>query len=265
MSHFNQVTEAAIAYILMNESILLEDRLDYLKKNTKPLSIDHDHLAQHKDTPSIIQHFADNGDPTKNKSHTQYLVGLYRNKTIKQEDAPAAKEVLSNFEKHKGKLSPEDKQLTAAKYPKLSDVREKIAPHLGTATTKAEANKQLADNLNIPGKHPLLYEDDKIKIYHTADKETAQKIYCSSSDPKPGPHPTEWCTSRKTDNNRFDDYNSSGPLHVVHRKSDGAVFQYHPETTSFMDKDDNEISTDDFKSIAPSLHKAWEKILPADE
>jgi len=38
------ITETAIAYVMSNESILLEDRLEYLKQNTKTLSTDHDQL-----------------------------------------------------------------------------------------------------------------------------------------------------------------------------------------------------------------------------
>lgn len=257
----NAVTEASIAYVMMNESILLEARIDYLKANTKPLSTDHDPLAKHKETPDIIQHFADNADPTKNKQHTQYIVGLYRNKAIRQEDASAIKETLTNFEKHKGKLDSNDRQLTAANYPRISDLDAKLKPHLGTASTNKEATQQLKDNTNIPGKHPLVYEDDKIKIYHNADKETAKKMYASTKDKKPGAFPSEWCTSRDTEHNMFDDYLKSegGKYHVIHRKSDGKIFQIHPQSNQFHDANNDDISAEDFKSIAPSFHKAIEK------
>jgi hypothetical protein len=256
------ITESAIAYVLMNESILLEDRLEYLKQNTKTLSTDHDTLAKHKDTPSIVQHLADNADPTKNKAHTQYAVGLYRNKALKQEDAPRLKDALTDFEKYKGKLKPEEKVVNTKNYPTITHIENVIAPHKGTPVTSKEKTAHLRDNLNIKGKHELKYEDDNIKIFHNADKETAKKIYCSKNDPKPGPHNTEWCTSRDTKNNMFDHYMSQSPgskYHVVHRKSDGAVFQYHPESNQFMDKNDDPISHEDFQSISPSLHKAWKE------
>lgn len=258
MQSFNKVTEASIAYIMMNESILLEDRLQYLKDNTKPLSTAHDTHATHKDTPAIIQHFADHGDPTKNKVHTQYLISLYKAGKIRQEDAPAIKETLSHFEKHKPNLTSTEKQLNAKNYPSISDVRKVVAPHIGKAVTNSEKRDELKNNLDQPGKHELQYEDDKIKIFHLKDKHTAQSIYGSTSDPKPGACPTEWCTSRQTKDNMFDHYNKQGPLRVVHRKDDGAVFQYHTQSNQFMDKDDNTISDNDLKTIKPSLHKAWE-------
>ena len=259
MTHFNSVTEASISYIMMNESILLEDRIQYLKDNSKPLSTDHDTLASHKDTPSIIQHFADNGDPTKNKKYTQYLVGLYRNGKIRQEDAPALKETLGHFDKYRSQFSPEDKQLTTKNYPSISDVRAKVSPHIGKAVTNQEKRDEMKENLDQPGKHELKFEDDKIKIFELKDKNASQSIYGSNSDPKPGACPTEWCTARQTPSNMFDHYNKEGPLHVIHRKEDGAVFQYHTASQQFMDKDDNDIKKEDFMSIAPSFHKALKK------
>jgi hypothetical protein len=246
------ITESAIAYVLMNESILLEDRLEYLKQNTKTLSTDHDTLAKHKDTPSIVQHLADNADPTKNKAHTQYAVGLYRNKALKQEDAPRLKEALANFDKYKGKLKPEEKQLTTKNYPSISHIEDKIAPHLGTMTSKKQAEK----TLDQPG-HKLVHDDKDISIYHLTAKEPSQNLYGGGH--AKGGTGTSWCTAARSDNCMFDQYHKQGKIHVIHRKSDGAVFQMHPESNSFMDAKDNTISPEDFKSIAPALHKAWKE------
>lgn len=248
----NAITDASIAYVMMNENIMLEDRLDYLKSNTKSLSTEHDTLAKHKDTPSIIQHFADNGDPTPNKKHTQYIVSLYRNKAIKQEDAPRVKEALSNFEKYKGKLSPEDKQLSTKNYPSVASIEDKIQPHLGTMSSKKEAEK----NLDQPG-HKLKYEDDKIKIYHLSDMKASQNLYGGGH--QRGGTGTSWCTAARSSNCMFDDYHKDGKLHVIHNKDNGKVFQYHTESNSFMDAKDDPISAEDFKEIAPSLHKAWKQ------
>ena len=246
------ITETAIAYVLMNEDLLLEDRLDYLKQNTKTLPTDHDPLGKHKDTPSIVQHLADNADPSKNKAHTQYAVGLYRSKALKQEDAPRLKSALENFDKYKGKLSPEDKQLTTKNYPTVSHIEDKIAPHLGTMTSKKQAEK----TLDQPG-HKLVHEDKDIAIYHLTAKEPSQNLYGGGH--AKGGTGTSWCTAARSDNCMFDQYHKQGKIHVIHRKSDGAVFQMHPESNSFMDAKDNPISHEDFKSIAPALHKAWKE------
>lgn len=249
-------THSQIQYILLCEGILLEDRLQYLKDNTKPFDISHDPHAEHKDHSAIIDHFA-KADPTKNKQYTQYVLGLYKAKAVRQEDSDRIKDSLSSFDRYKHKLSPEKKQLTVKNYPTTSSIHDAVKPFIGTAVTKAEKRDELKQNLHIPEKHELKYEDDHIKIFHLKDKETSKKLYCSKNDSTPGPHPTEWCTARDTSNNMFDRYHQQGPIHVIHRKSDGAVFQYHANSNQFMDKDDNEISDKDFGSIHKSLHKAW--------
>ena len=246
-------TETSIAYVMIQESILVEDRLQYMKDNTKTLSTDHDEFAKHQSTPDIVQHFADNADPTSNKSHTQYAVGLYRNKTIKQEDAPQLKEALTNFEKYKAKLKPEERQVNTKTYPRVSDLTDKIAPHMGTMASKKEAERTMEQ----PG-HKLLHDDKDISIYHLTDKDASKAIYGGGASR--GKTGTDWCTAARSEHNMFDNYSGGEKkVHVIHRKSDGAVFQMAPENNEFMDAKNNPISAEDFKSIAPALHAAWKK------
>lgn len=248
-----QLDEIAIQYVMLNESILLEDRIQYLKDNIKGLDTSHDQNAQHKTTNDIVDHFATHADPSKNKQHTQFILGLYKNKSIRQEDAPRIREALTNFDKYKNKLSPEDKQLNTKAYPTLSSVEDKIYPHLGTVVSKNAAQSEL----NQPG-HELKYEDDHIKVFKLTSKEASQNLYGGGH--QRGGMGTSWCTAARSDNCMFDHYSKADkPLHVVHRKSDGAVFQYHTSSNQFMDAKDNEISSEDFASIAPHLHKAWEQ------
>lgn len=247
------LTEVQIAYVMGRTDILLESRLEYLKQNTKTLSTDHDTTGKLKDTGDIVQHFADHGDPTTNKAHTQYAVGLYRNKTIKQEDAGRLKEALTGFEKYKGKLKPEEKTVSTKNYPNIASIEDKIAPHLGTMTSKKEAQKTLEQ----PG-HEKVYDDEHISVFHLKDEEASKNIYGGGH--QRGGTGTSWCTAARSDNCMFKDYAKQGSLHVIHRKSDGAVFQMHPHSNSFMDSKDNEISHDDFKSISKPLHKAWKEV-----
>lgn len=246
------VNESAIAYVMMNESILLEDRIKYLKDNTGKLDTSHDTTAEHKDTPSIIQHLADKADPTKNKAHTQYLVGLYKNKSMRQEDAPRANTALQNFDKYKAKLPVEDRQLTTKKYPSLAHIEDKVEPHLGTMASKKEAERTLEQ----PG-HELKYEDDKIKIFHLHNKEVSQNLYGGGH--QRGGTGTSWCTAARSKDCMFDHYHKDGKFHVVHDKGNGKVYQYHTASNQFMNAKDEPIEHEDLKRIQPSLHKAWKK------
>jgi hypothetical protein len=122
----NMLTEAEL-------KLLVENRVEFLKKNNPEIDTSHDPHGKHKAAADIIDHFAEHGDPTKNKAHTQFLVGQYKKKNIRQEDAGRAHETLSNFEKYKPKLANKD----INGYKKLSDVEKAVEPHLGTHATKA--------------------------------------------------------------------------------------------------------------------------------
>jgi hypothetical protein len=243
----------------MQEKLLVESRIDWIKDNTKSISTEHDPQAISTDKNTIVDHIADTADPTKKKLYTHWLVKRYNAGDFKQEDAYKVADHISNFDKHKSKLDKKD----INQYGSLDELKSAVAPHEGTAATKKEALVQAKSNLNMPG-HELKYDDDNISIYHIKDKETSQKIYGRKNDKNPGICPTDWCTATQDNkHNRFDYYTKEehpgSKLHVVHRKSDGAVFQYHPESNQFMDKHDEPISNEDFKSISPSLHKAWKE------
>jgi hypothetical protein len=252
MTSFNQISESTIAYVMMQENLLLESRLDYLKANTHPFDMSHDATREHHSIGAIVDHFANNADPTVNKQHTQYALGLYKNKAIRQEDAYKVKDALTTFEKYKHKLAPADKNMTVKNYPTVKSITDKMQPFEGTHASKAEEKKSLTTQ-----GHDLKYEDDHIKVYHLGNKTASQEIYGGGASR--GGTGTDWCTAARSKDCRFDDYHKRGKLHVVHRKSDGAVFQYHAHEDQFMDKHDETIKPEDFKSIAPSLHKAWKQ------
>jgi hypothetical protein len=222
--------------------LVVENRVEFLKKNNPTLDTSHDPHGQHKDANNIIDHLATHADPTKNKSHTQWLVGQYKKKNIRQEDAGRAHAALSGFEKYKGKLANKD----INSYKKVSDVEDAVAPHEGTHASKKEETKAI--------KHEgadLKYEDEHVKIHHIKTEEAA-KHYGKG---------TKWCTAADKDN-MFSHYHKDGPIHVITHKtekdSEGRPrkFQFHAASNQFMDEKDNEISHEDFNKIKPSFHKA---------
>jgi hypothetical protein len=243
------IDQIALSYILSNENLLMEDRMDYLRNNTPKLSTAHDVTAFHQDTPSIINHFAENADPSTNKKYTQYILGLYRKGLVRQEDAPRIKGAIGSFDQYQHKLPVEDRQLSLKKYPNLSSIEEKMQPHLGTLS-----KTQAKTDLDQPG-HELKYEDDKIKVYKLTSEKASRNLYGGGH--MRGGLGTSWCTAADSDNNMFDHYHEQGPLQVIHRKSDGAVFQAHAVGNQFMNAKDEEISKDDLLSLAPGIHTAW--------
>lgn len=234
-------------FLQLQEQFLLESRIDFIKNKFKDkLNTEHDTFATHKDPSSIVDHFAENGDPTKKKIYTDWIVGQYHKGNIRQEDAPRVHDYLSNFEKYKSKLPEKD----INKYGTLKDVGEALKPHIGTAATKKEETAVQND-----AGHELKYEDDRIKIYHLKTKEASQNLYGGGAVSGK----TDWCTAARSDQCMFDHYNKKGKLHVVHDKKTGEVYQYHAHEGQFMDRHDAPISNETLLDIGPHLHKAWEQ------
>ena len=227
---FNTLTES-------QQKFLVENRIAHLISKNPTLDTSHDTFAKHQDAPSIITHFAEHGDPTKNKAHTQWLIGQYKKKNIRQEDTGKTHETLSNFEKYKSKLPQKDLN----GYKKLSDVDAAVEPHIGTHATKAAEVRAV--------KHEgadKVYEDDNISIHHVKNHSAACHYGAG----------TKWCTAAKDDPSMFEHYTSQGPLHVLNDKKNNRKYQFHANSNSFMSEKDEPISHEEFESIKPSFHRA---------
>lgn len=57
---------------------------------------------------------------------------------------------------------------------------------------------------------------------------------------------TRWCTASTGSYNYFKSYNNQGPLYIIIDRETQEKFQFHFQTQSYMDKDDNSIDWDDF-------------------
>ena len=241
----------------LNEDVLMEDKIDFLKSKYPEINTSHDNYGVHRKSADVIDYLAQHADPTKNKAYLPWVVKSYHAGMFQQEDAPRVNSTLSNFDRYKSKLEPEKRDIN--RYKRISDVAASTAHLTGTAVTRSEEREQLKSDPHIPGKHEKLYEDDHIKIYHVADSKTSQKLYASADSKHPGAFPTEWCTAWLDEGNRrcrFDDHNNDGPMFAVHRKTDGEVFQFHPATDQFKDKNDDEVNKETFKSLEPHVAKA---------
>lgn len=259
----------------LGEEALMEDRIDFLKNQYRDkLSTKHDPDAEHTNSDDIINHLSEGGDPTKKKIYSQWLVNQYRNSSLtpeeaaargvskiphfKQEDVSRSHRVLGNFDKYKSKLDKKD----INQYADLDEVQTAVEPHLGTATSKKDAAK----NLNHPGLSKE-WEDEHINLYHLKTKEASKELFGGGSDAGK----TDWCTADTRDQyNAFDNYTKGGHrLWVVQHKPTGKLFQYQVKSAQFMNAKDEPASNnmEEYNSIIPSLHKAWkenEKFIDGD-
>lgn len=248
---YQQLNESANSMVLYEE-VLTEDRIDWLKSKYPEINTSHDPSAAHKSSGHVIDFLAGHMDPTKNKSYSQWLVNRYHSGGFRQEDAPRVHQALSDFEQNKKHLAPEQRDI--GRYKRVSDVQAAVAPFAGKGDEEIKSQGMAAKQQEE--QHPGFekkYEDENITIHHLTNEDTSKKLF--------GRPRTEWCTAWEGNSCRFKHYTEhdqdAGPLFVVTRKHDNAVFQYHPTSNQFMDRDDNTIGQEDLNSIKPSLHKAW--------
>jgi len=233
--------ESKTSTILYEELLTENAKIDFLKNKYPEINTSHDGYAVHRKASDVIDFLA-TVDPTEKKLHTQKLVQMYHAGKFKQEDAPRVSSALQNFESKKSMMPIESRDF--GKYKTITELEHATAPYLNQANTLA-ARRSV--NKDLPGIHTM-YDDEHITIKHVGNEASSQKAY--------GAPVTKWCTAWNT-NCRYNQYNQDGPLFAVHRKTDGALFQYHPASGDFMDSNDDKISDADFASIKPSLHKAW--------
>ena len=230
------------------ESMLLEDRIQFLKDRNQSIDTSHDPLAIHKDSNDIIDHFAQNADPTNNKSHTQWILGQYKKGNIVQSDAVKIHGILSNFEKYKPKLDKKD----INQYKTTNDIEGAVSPHIGSAVTRKEKSVE-AESMG----RTLVHQDDSgLKVYKLENtpegKSASQDIYGGGYE-LGGTH-TSWCTSARGDKNLFAEYSKHGHLHVIHTPS-GNVYQAHHKIGQLMDSHNKSVNNknEDVKHITSGL------------
>lgn len=219
--------------LLESFELLTEDRIDYLKNQYKDkLSTDHDQLAKHKESDKIIDHFASKADPSTGKVHTQWLVGQYAKKNIRQEDAPQLKSTLNDFALVKDNLEKKDLN----QYKDVGELRDAIATQKATVEKKVKAKKTEAEEKSASMEK--LYDEDGVTGFKIPNRAASIKNY----GPQGTLAQTHWCTAANSDNNMFNHY--KGGKYTMHFPN-GEVLQYHHQSGQIMDKYDRPVQEGD--------------------
>ena len=161
------------------------------------------------------------GKIVKVGNFVKWILKLYQNNVWKSGDSYETKDLLSKFIKYKSKLPIEKRDIN--RFNSISELYSLIQ------TLENEGVKSQKD-VKREGVD-VVYEDSEwiIVIPHT---EEASCIYGAQ---------TRWCTAGKK-NNMFDYYNKQGLLYININKVTGDKYQFHFESSSFMDAEDEEIS-----------------------
>ena len=196
------------------EYIALEEaKIDDYKAQESSISTEHDPDATIKEPSDIVDHFHTH-NPTGDINHTKWVVGQYKKGLIKQEDAPAMKDLLTNFNKFKDKL-PKKK---IEQYKSHAELQHAIAPHIGTSTSEkqsAQIEKDMNEGTTVVHSTPNM----TLRHIHTKEGSIAASKYPDGKRPS-------WCTAREDSQNMFDHYNSrtGGKFFVAHLPNEKPPF-----------------------------------------
>ena len=177
-------------------------------------------------------------DPTydsalgKMGKYAKWLLGMYRRGSFKRGDFDEARRLLPIYEKYKNRVQVRD----VTQLHSMGELYQVVKPFMegDQATSKSDALRKAKQGAE------KVYEDDKwiVIIPHTME---AAQIY--------GEH-TKWCTAAEDpDDNMFDYYNRDGYLYINIDKTNNRKYQFHFESESFMDEEDDEIEKPILDSI----------------
>ena len=195
---------------------VVEDSLKGLLQEA--MSSDEVYSKYYGDIDRAVFDAAVKSDPTSKGDHAgryvKWILNLYRNGSWKPGDSYETKDVLSRFHRMRGSLERKDINM----YPSVKAVMDVVMDK----KTGSDVKRGGADKV---------YEDSEWLIVIPRTEE-ASKLYGKG---------TKWCTAADQDN-WFNYYNSMGPLYINVDKRTGEKYQFHFETESFMDAEDDEIN-----------------------
>lgn len=157
----------------------------------------------------------------------KWLLSLYMNRQLKIEDLYKATEYLQYFIKYYNIIQVKD----INKYKSLQDLYNVVSIYMKNdgdiATSKSDEVRKIKEGAE------KVYEDNGwlVIIPHTQ----AASCYYGKG--------TQWCTAAEYSHNMFDNYNNQGPLYINIDKVNNLKYQFHFESDSFMDENDNPIES----------------------
>jgi hypothetical protein len=204
--------------------------------NEAKMSLDDIYNKYYSNIDKNIFLAAVNADPTSKRTedgniigigdYTKWILKLYQNGSWKPGDSVETKDLLGKFNKHQKRLPIEQRDIN--RYSSVRELYDSLKPYLNIQSRseiKQEAEK--------------VYEDNEWLIIIPHTKEAA--CYYGAN--------TRWCTAAK-ENNMFDYYNNynddgDNPLYINIHKPTNRKYQFHFESDSFMDEEDEEINLRD--------------------
>ena len=197
-----------------------------------------------------------NVDNTPTKKFLPWLVKQHKLGNVTP-DHPDLVSTLGNFDKYKSKHG-----ITDHTQHSFQELVNAVKPHIGTAATNKEKQKQEVDT----GVEILHKEPNGITAQHIKTKEASQNMYGGGNErggPKGGARGTSWCVSARSKDCLFGskEYNY-GKMYTIHDPNDdNAPYAVHPQKGTITSRyNDGDISIDDVLRRKPHLTTAVSKI-----
>jgi hypothetical protein len=177
-----------------------------------------------------IMQMLESADPTPNKQYVQWLAKVYANERESMEDLiSVGRDWLETYHVMKSKriLPAEANNIMNLRFGQLQTYTQdnELLNKLQSAE-EAKVNKGIASTV---------FENDQVRIIVPHDQPAA--CYYGQG--------TRWCTAARS-NNRFDGYDSQGPLYILLPKQpeyEGEKYQLHFPSGQFMDEGDDEVDS----------------------
>ena len=204
-------------YRIIVESLLLEMSVDdiYTKYYSNVPRQDFERIVKADPTSK----------PNKMGKYSKWLLSLYMHGTLKVGDLTEAKECLECFNKYINRIEVKD----INHYKSVRELYDVVAPFMQDptqATSKTDALRKQKHEEAVK-----VYEDDTWMVIVPLTQK-ASCIYGKG---------TKWCTAAESSQNMFDYYNNRGRLYININKATGEKYQFHFESGSFMDENDDEL------------------------
>ena len=183
-------------------------------------------------------------------NYGKWILNLYKNKKLKDEDFYKVTEYLTKFKDNLRFFKNKD-IFQFHDLSSLAKALEDLNPEdLSTRQKQREFIKQGVKDAE------MVYSDSDWEVY-------VPKTYQASCALGKG---TEWCTATEKTDDYYKRYSNKGNLYIIISKHDPKEkYQFHFETGSFMDKNDEEVDFKEFVSKDNGLRGYFDKILSDKE
>ena len=237
------------------ESLLMEDLVDAKKYYPNISQEDFDRVI------SLDPTF--NREQDKLGTYGKWLLRLFTKKAL--DDESKVRELLVDFDANKNNLKDRD----IMKYTSIDDLENMLNDENSyKELSRRQSLRQVQKKV-----HKTDVEQDAQKVFENNNWIVyVPKTYEASCKLGRG---TSWCTATTENNNYYKQYTRKGKLYInINKKDPSEKYQFHFETLSYMDSDDEPIDIIDFfvenadlfnfyKTIIgdDALYKKW-KIIP---